>query len=188
MNVSSIEIRQQFAKLGMESKRASLTIEQPRADLSIQTTRPEVSIESPRGELLIDQSRAWDALALGDHLQSMNQIYSAIKNIVMQTIGKIVDEGNQLAAIHNDTNAIADIAQDITIDFFELEFAGYASFDNVDISYTARKPEIEVERGTVNLEAQANKPIINSEPAKLDIYMLQRNSLEIIPPQLDIRV
>lgn len=188
MNLPSIEIRQQFAKIGMESSRASMKIEQPRADLSIQTTRPEVSIESPRGELTIDQSRAWDALAIGDHLQSMNQIYSEIKNIVMQTIGKIVDEGNQLAAIHRDTNAIADIAQDITIDFFELNFAGYASVDNVDISYTARKPEIEVNLGSVNLEVQRHDPIISSEPAKLNIYMLQHNKLEIIPPQLDIKV
>lgn len=188
MNLPSIEIRQQFAKLGMESSFATNKIEQPRADVSIQTTRPEVSIQSPRGELLIDQSRAWDALAIGSNLQSMKQIYSEIKNIVLQAIGKTVDEGNHLAAIHLGTNAIADNAQDTTVDFFELNFAGYASVDNVDISYTARKPEIELNRGNVDIEVQRNDPIISTEHSKLNIYMLQHNSLEIIPPQLDVKV
>jgi hypothetical protein len=188
VRIPTIQIQTQPARMGMDATPAKLEIEQPPATFEMSTTAPILNIRSQRGELHIDQTRAWDALSMGPHLETMNKIYSAVKNIVLDTIGRIAEEGDQLAAIHRDTNAIADIAENRRVDRFELAFAGPAGYDNVDIEYIAHAPEIEYIKGEVNLHAQENKPHYQFTRGKLDIYVVQYSKVEIIPPQIDLQI
>lgn len=188
MRIPTIQIQTQPARMGMETIPFKLETEQPRATFELNTTAPILNIRSQPGELIIDQSRAWDALAMAPHLETMNKIYSVVKNIVLDTIGRIAEEGDQLAAIHRNTNAIADIAESRRADRFELAFAGPAGYDNVDIQYIAHAPEIEFIKGEVNLHAEENKPRHQFTRGKLDIYVVQYSKVEIIPPQIDLRV
>lgn len=187
ISMPTIQIRQQYARIGIDADPAVLEMRQPKATLEITTERPGLSVQSRKGNLSIDQSKAWDALAIGGNLEMMQQIYSEVKNIVLQTIGRIVTDGNRMAAIHEGTNAIAELARERSLDMFEFDFAGPASYDNVDITYTANKPEIRVIPGTVNIQVQPHKPEINARRGKLDIYMLQYNKVEITPPQIDLK-
>lgn len=188
MNIPTIRIVTQPAKLGIETAPAKLNIEQPRPTFELTTKAPAVKMVSPWGDLDIDQSRAWDALAIGDHLETMRSIFSAVKSIVLTTIGRIASEGDQLAAIHLKTNAIADIAQNRGVDRFELDFAGPAGPDNVDIFYTERKVEFQPVRGEVNVQAEQNSPRIEYVGGKINIYLAQYHKVEIIPPQIDLQV
>jgi hypothetical protein len=188
MNFPIVQLRSQPLILGMDSRRAKVEIEQPRADFKMEIKEPGINMESPRGDLQIDQSRAWDALAVGGHLETMNSIFAVVKNIVLQTIGRIASEGDQMAAIHTKRNAIADIAANRKLDRFELAFAGHAGPDNVDIRYTARAVEFEPIRGEVQLQAQPNLPRYNYVPGDLGIHVKQYNKLEMIPPQIDLKI
>jgi len=187
VRIPTIQIQSQPARMAIETTPFKLETEQPRASFELNTKAASVNIYSQHGDLRIDQSRAWDALAVGSHLETMDKIFSAVKNIVLNTIGRIAEEGNQLAAIHRKTNAIADIAENRRADHFELAFAGPAGPDNVDISYTEREVQFEPIRGEVTLDAQQNAPVHNFTRGKLDIYVQQYHKVDIIPPQIDLQ-
>ena len=184
-----VEIRQTYAQIGMQSTRGIQTIEQPKPDFEMRREAPELSIEQPLGELIIDQSRAWDALAIGNHLEMMLRIYQQDRQIALETIGKIAEHGDRLAAIHLGGSPIADIAaEEGRFTFGEYLFAGPADVDNVDIYYQANKPLIEVREGRIHVDARAKAPVINYWPGKLEIYIKQYNSIQFIPPQIDVAV
>jgi hypothetical protein len=188
MRIPTIQIQTQPARMGTETTPFKLETLQPRATFELSTTAPTVNIHSQNGELRIDQSRAWDALAVGSHLETMNKIFGVVKNIVLDTIGRIAREGDQLADIAHHRNVIADIASSRTADRFELAFAGPAGPDNVDIQYTAHAPEYEPIRGEVNLHAQENRPQNQFTRGVLNVYVTQYSKVDIIPPQIDMLV
>lgn len=186
--IPMIQITQQYAKIGFDADLGSYDIKQPGPTFEITTTPATVDIHSPQGELNIDQSKAWDALGVGSNLEWSNQIYTQSKNIALQGIARIVEDGNRMAAIHLHTNPIADIA-------WERAFADHGiyelpapSYDNVDIHYTPRAPEINVILGNVRIDSHPNPPEINYTRGKMDIYMQQYNSIQIIPPEIDLQI
>src|SRR5690606_38756967 len=116
-------------------------------------------------------------------LEVMNRIFDQTKNIVLDAIAHIVDEGNQMGNIaKNKQLMIPELAKDVTISFPDFQYAGEASYDNVDITYTARKPEIDVTPSSIELTSFPNPPEVNYNRGKLDIYMQQYNKVEITPP------
>ena len=115
-------------------------------------------------------------------MEILQRIYSQSKDIVLETIGKIVREGDRLAAIHLGGNAIAENAKDIRFNFGVYQFAGPASYDNVDVNYVARKPIIEVQDGQVHVNTHPNPVEYEYIRGKLDIYMRQYNKVEFTPP------
>ena len=185
MSIPRLLIHQEYARIGIDADLGEYEMKQPRPTFELQQTPAKQEMRQPQGDLQIDQSKAWDALALGNNLQMMSRIYSQAPQIALQGIAKIVEDGNRMAAIHLGGNPIADMGQEVTVSFPELDYAGPASYDNVDIHYTARKPEINTERGTINLNARVNKPEVEYHRGKLDIYLLQRNKVEFTPPAID---
>jgi len=188
MPIPQIQIRQEYAKLGIDADLGVQDIKQPTATFELTTERPKLDIHSEKGVLYIDSSKAWDALGHGPFLETMNKIYSRAHEVVMQGIAKIVEDGNRMAAIQNGGNAIAEIAKEKGAEFFEFEFMGDASSGNVSMHYVPGKLDIQVKEGKVNIETHPNRPEINYTRGKLDIYMLQYPKVEIIPPQMDIKL
>lgn len=187
-SIPTIQIRQYPAKLSIDADLGKQNIRQPRATMELQTEQPKVEIRQPRGELKIDQSKAWDALGLGNILESMHRIASEAHRVALQGVARIVDNGNRLAQIHLDTNPIADNAEQLRFEHFEFDYYGPASYDNVDITYRANKPEIQPVEGKVRLHTQPNKPEIDYIRGKLDIYMVQYPRVEFTPPQIDMKL
>lgn len=185
LTIPTIRIEQQSAKLGYSSQPSQLSIRQPKATFELNTTQPKLEIHSPQGELRIDQSKAWDALGIGGIFGSMTRIYDQAQQYGLEGIGRIASKGDHLAAIHLGGNAIADIAQQEAFRYLPFNYYTYASFDNVDISYTAHKPDIQVTKGTVDLYARMNHPEIHYSRGRIQYEMLQHASLRFIPPQVD---
>lgn len=186
-----VQIRQVFAQIGIDADLGVQQIRQPRPTMEMQVDRPRQSIEQPSGQMTIDQSKAWDALALGGNLQVMNRIYTGAREIAMQGIARIVEEGNRLAAIHLGGNPLADMAANTRVNFGEYsKITGPASFDNVDIHFERRPPVIQAENGQIHMRAQANPVQHEYQRGKLDISMLRYPSISFIPPvpELDVRV
>lgn len=189
MNFPKIQIQQTPAKLGIDADLGNFDMRQPRANFEMTQEAAKLNIHQQQGDLKIDQTRAWDALGLGPVLEANRRIYSQTKHVALQGIARIVENGNRMAAIHiNGANPIADIAEQLKFEHFEFDYYGEASFDNVDITYTAHEPEINVIGGKVNLNTQPNAPEISYNKGKLDIYMLQYPKVEIIPPLIDLKL
>jgi hypothetical protein len=183
-----IQIRQQPAIMIVDADLGTQEIKQPRPTMEMQTDPPKQEIRQPKGDLEIDQTRAWDALGQGPILEAMSRIYSQAKNVALQGIARIVENGNLLGDLRYKGNPIADIAQQSTLEHSEINYYGEASYDNVDIRYTMHKPEISVEEGKVNIYTRVNPPEINYNRGKLDIYMKQYPKVEILPPQIDLHL
>lgn len=185
--IPQIQIRQQRAQIGIDADLGQLDIKQPKATLEITTEPSKLEIHSEKGVLYIDSSKAWDALGLGSSLETMSRIYSKARDVALQGIAKIVENGNRLAAIQNGGNAIAEIAKEKGDEFFEFEFLGDASMNNVELHYEPGKLDIQFKEGKVNVNTHPNPPEINYIRGKLDIYMIQYPKVDIIPPQIDIK-
>ncbi|WP_020619537.1 DUF6470 family protein [Paenibacillus daejeonensis] len=188
MNIPQIQISQQPALLGIDADLGKQDLQQPRPTLDLRQVRPELQIKQPRGKLEINQDRAWDALGLGNNLQTMSKIYSAAKDIALRGLAKIVENGNRMSAIHVDSNPFAELASDWRKTFPEFDFRGPASFLNVDTRFTPGSLSIQATPGRVEVNAQVNAPIHNYTRGQLDIHMLQYPRVEITPPAIDKRV
>lgn len=186
-SIPQIQIRQQPALIGIDADLGTQDIKQPQATYEMQIDPPKLEMHQPQGDLQIDQSRAWDALGMGPIFESMSRIYTQSKDIALQGIARIVENGNRMAAINLPGNAFAEIAKQLTFEHPEFDYYGEASYDNVDITYTAHKAEINVIEGKVNVNAQVNPPEISYNRGKLDIYMQQYAKVEITPPQIDFK-
>lgn len=183
-----LQYRIQPALIGLEFQHAHLEIKQPMADLKIRQPMADQHIEQPLGDLEIDQTRALDALALTKPTVVTRRIYSQSPYIAMKSIARIVDEGNQMAAIHEKRNVFAEIAKSRypMSNFPQFKYAGEASLFNVDIEYTAKAPIIEHVPKKPEIEVKVNKPQMTYTPWNVHVYMRQWPKLEIIPPEIDI--
>ncbi|MDF2669749.1 MAG: hypothetical protein K0R67_2055 [Paenibacillus sp.] len=188
-SIPQIQIRQTYARIGIDADLGSYDMKQPRPTFELKQPAAKIEIRSHHGEMDIDQSKAWDALGRANILEVMSRIFDQTKNVVMDAIASIVDEGNQMGDIaKNKQPMIPELAKNVTVSFPQFQYAGEASYDNVDITYTARKPDIEVTPSSIELTSHPNAPEVNYTRGKLDIYMQQYNKIEITPPALDARV
>jgi hypothetical protein len=183
-----VQLRQQYAKIGIDADIGKQDIRQPRPDFQITTKTAKLETTYLRGEQRIDQSASWDALGIGSTFAFSRRIADESKNLALQGIGKRVDIGNRLAAIHLGGNPIADMARESFFEDFKINYEGPFSTSSVDIEYTPHKPEANFEPGSVDVESKPNAPQINYTRGKLDIYMLQMNSIQMIPPEIDVFV
>lgn len=187
-SVPLIRLDIQSGRIGVDVQRGQWDIRQPKADMEMHTTPLTMEIRSPQGELHIDQSAAWDALGMGSHTTFMNRIYSESKNIALQGIASIVEKGNRLAAIHKGGSPIADLAAQRAFEPSNMNYLGEASYDNVDLDYTANKVEINVNPGSVDIQITPHQAEITYTPGKVSIYMQQYPKVEMIPPEIDMKV
>jgi hypothetical protein len=189
MDMPSIQVRLTHASLHVDADLGNFDIQQPRPTFEMKRIPSRLEMRQPRGDMEIDHTKAFDALGQGGNLEMMSRIYSQAPNIVLQSIANAVEKGNRLAAIQNKTNAIADNAEGaVGGGFPEFNYAGEASYDNVDVFYTANKPEIEAILGSIEMNTEYNKPIIEYHKGKLEIYMKKYPNVEFIPPEIDYRV
>jgi len=186
--IPQIHIHQIDGKIGMESKRAQVKIDQPKAEIAMHQEHVKVEIAHTYPQVQIDQTKAWSALGRRPSLELTKVIYSETRRIVMNTIAKIAQKGDRLAAIHIKEDPIPEMARNNSIEFFELYYEGEPSVDNVDIDVIPGKLEINWHGGKVEMNVKINKPKIEYLPGKLDIYLKQRNTIEITVPQLDRRI
>lgn len=182
-----VQIRQTYAKIGIDADLGEQSIRQPRPDFQITTKPAQLDTTYRKGDLTIDQSQAWEALGKGDVFQFTQRVADEAKSLALQGIAKRVEAGNRLWAIHKGGNPIADMAVESFFDDFKFNYEGPFSTDNVDIQYTPIRPDVNYEPGSLDVQAKVNSPEINYTPGKLNIYMIQKNSIQMIPPQLDIR-
>lgn len=180
-----LSIHQTNAQIGIQTQAADQDIHSQKGDLSIQQSPAKMEMESPAGELEIDSSAAWTALGVGPHLEWMNSIYSQSKSVVLQAIAKIVEDGNRMAQITNHQDAFADLALDVFQRENPIEYAGEPSCLNVKVQYRAHSPIINIEPQKTEIQYTPNKPEVQYHPGSVDVYVKQKNSIDIQVSQYD---
>ncbi|BBH23906.1 hypothetical protein Back11_52510 [Paenibacillus baekrokdamisoli] len=185
MEFLRLSIHQTNAQIGIQTQLAGQDIHSRAGDLSIQQPPAKVEMESPAGELEIDSSEAWAALGKGPHLEWLNSIYSQSKSVALQAIAKMVEDGNRMAQITNHQNAFADLAQDVYQRKNPIEYAGEPSYFNVKVHYQSHSPIINIEPQKAEIQYSPNKPEVQYNPGSVDVYVKQKNAIDIQVSQYD---
>jgi hypothetical protein len=186
MNDLRLSIHQTFAQIGIHTNWATVDMHSPQGDLQIQQPKAKVEMHSSPGQLQIDSTAAWEALAKGPILELNNRIYSQMKNVALQAIAKIVEDGNRMAQITNPSNAFADIARDAVQSEVPIEYVGEAAYNNVKIHYEPQKADIRIEPQKPIIQYTPQKPDLQYNPGNVDVYLRQRQSIQITVTQYDL--
>ncbi|MDQ0192185.1 DUF6470 family protein [Paenibacillus wynnii] len=183
-----VQIRQTSALIGLDTTAGSFSITQPKAEQQITTTQGEWSIHQTAPELTIDQSQARAAYTGGTYREMSQRIYSGIEQLWLEGIAKRMEQGERMANFHKPGNSIAEVYGEDWRPVSYPEIRGEASYDNVDIHIETFPVSMEYQPAEVSVQIEARRPEINYTPATLDIYLRQKSSLSIIPPEIDIQI
>lgn len=190
MQLARLEIRQTFARLGLETTRPVQEIAQPKPDLGLTQRPARLTIERVPGRLVIDQSQAWATSGLKDPLTLARDIAAEGRAAALEGIARIAEEGDRLQAVETGENAIAAIATekafpppaDFTITLMPPPFS-------VKMRYEPTRLVLHWELGGAFFDPKTHRAVHRYIPGKVNPYLLQRQQLEIavVMPQVDRR-
>lgn len=180
MRLPQIRIDQQFARIGMSMEDAKVQMSQPEADLSIKQPPADVNIEIRPGKLSIDQSQAFHDLGQYPVKEAVRLEAEEGKKLVAEGMRRRRREGDQLMKIENGGDPIKQQAKTrMPREYRPFNIGVIPSYNSVKINY---------EPADVNVDIQANKPVIRSQanpvqrqvtPANFDVYLDQQNYIDI---------
>jgi hypothetical protein len=179
VNIPKLHISQTYAQLSIRQDPGGVEIEQPKAKVEIKTQLPSMEIERVESKLEIDQSKAWDAYGIINPLEMNSRIYGQVRDsVVPQAIAKIAQDGDRMAAIHRSTGVIAELAAESWVEL-QVNFAGEASYNNVDVNYTPDQLSFRLVEGVVNIQVEPQWPIIQHKPSQVNIAVEKYPSIQI---------
>lgn len=187
MNIPRIQIQQGYSKIGIETAKAKIGIEQPKADLNLEQKKGQLQIRRTTGEMNIDQSRAWSALGLGSTEEMTDRIAQHSWESSMQSIAEIAQAGDRMMAIHQGGGVFGDLARQNFMKERVINLFGPASFNNVTFNYIPGTTDIDFEVGGARFDPKVNMPVIEYTPGSIDIYLKQKNfiNMSVIGDQID---
>lgn len=189
MNFPQIRLESTSAQIAIQTENARNHIQQPKADLSIQQPKAEISISTIKSRLTIDQTQARAEIDLKSIAQRIDEFSQNGRQELLSGIARRTQQGNELMKIENNGNPIVRQAKQNSekpIKEFALKFV--PSHGSVKINYEPAKVNIMARENKPIINVQVNKPNIQYERGKVDIYLQKRNELKINFEKIDINV
>ncbi len=184
-----LKITTKPALIGIETTPAKLSIQQPKADIQMNTQHPKVEIHTEPVQIQIDQYECFAEAGLKNYLDLTREGAQYGYQQAMAGLERIVRQGNELADVHLDTNPIADQAEENAYQLYMHDF----NMDTIPksrpkIDFVGGNVDIKAIEGNPNMQVKVNKPIVEYNPWKVDIYLRQKNSINIeyVGKKLDV--
>lgn len=180
MQVPQIRLQQTYAQIGLRITQPIQEILQAPAEVSIKQILATMNINRTPAKLDINQDQARNEVNM-----KMPDVYSrdnaeAARQAGLEAIAEMVQEGNQLAAIENHSNALVEIATNKALpEPVDFNIAFIPSYGSVQIDYTPTELHIEWERGGTELNVTPREVVHNYTPGKTEVYLRQKNQLQI---------
>lgn len=176
-----LNIRTINAKTTMHTELPKIELETENANLNMQSTLPKIQI---------DQSQCFSESGLKSSRELTAENASRAVQEMYASIGRIVDQGNEMTNYHNGANIVAEQAFYNAYDQFDKEFGM--------VTMPMSRPNITLSRGKVDTNYQPakvistprlSKPEINYEAGKVDVTVKRYNSIKFstIPSSLDLK-
>jgi hypothetical protein len=181
-----VQIRTTPSKLNIDADLGQFSIRQPKADIQLSTKPAKLTVQSYPIDFKVDQTKALSAYYGGNMIDMNARIYDGLQQQFLENVADKVREGNQLAKIYEPGNTIANIVGTNWMSKPFPETRTPASYDNVDISIHTQPPDISYEPAASEMNVTVNKPEIQYQRGKLDIYVSQYASIAYTPPAIDI--
>ncbi|KGK90336.1 hypothetical protein DP73_06700 [Desulfosporosinus sp. HMP52] len=179
-----ININTQPIRTDYNIQNAKLNLQTTPPKMLMETTPATLEIAQPRGELTIDHTAYRYSIGL-KNIADFSQDNAALgKQTAMETVARIVEEGNQMASIENGSNAVANIAFNASISNVpEITWAPIAA---PDIQYQAKPAQINAYAGKVDFTHLKGEVQGDYRPGKVDIKVIQYPSIEF--STVDVKV
>ncbi|MFZ5968976.1 MAG: DUF6470 family protein [Bacillota bacterium] len=175
------------ALIGVKTNWGKLEMKQPAADMDIQIQKPSLEIRSEQIKVQIDQSQCFSEAGLKGIDDFMKERVGVSKKGFQKGLAKIVRQGNEMMQIDTGINVIAKQAKESMFeDKAQLTLVSMPK-SRPKIDFMGGTVDIQVVEGAVDVNVQVNKPVGNYIPGNVDIYLKQKNSLNIeyVGNQLD---
>lgn len=175
-----IRISQVNAQIGLKRIDPVQEIQQIPAQLSMKQQPAKMSIERKAAVLEINQDQARSDVNMKTRTEFMADITADAKQAALEAIGQISMEGDQMAAIERKSDAIVSLSSDKGTPLpAETGIVFIPSPGAVKINYTPAELKINWEQGGVETDFIPHKTIHNYTPGKTEVYLKQRQQLEI---------
>jgi len=177
-----LQMRSQQALIGIQTEKPTINQQKTLPKLNLQIEKPEIQMETTQPKVYIDQTEAFADAGLKTPRRLSRDFVAESKQAMMQSIARIAQQGDQLAAIQNvsDDTVIANQAYENAYGQFEYDW-GYTHIPKSGPEFTPVKGEVNISLKRGNVSGKLEKGNINYEfrRGKVDIYLRQKNSLEI---------
>ena len=180
MQLPQIQLHQTYAQIGLRTTQPVQEIEQMPAEQSIKQVPATMNIDRKPTHLDIDQEQLWNELNFKNNSVFSEDMAEFAKQELMDAISEISQEGDQLAAIEQKTDAInAIVTSKINPGSAEFNIAFIPSYGSVKINYTPTELNIDWNKGGVEIQVTPHKPNHTYTPGKTEVYLRQMQSLQI---------
>ena len=180
MQLQQVRMQSTMARIGIQTEEPIQRIHQSKAVQTIQQPKAIQKINITPGKLTIDQSAAWDQMDIKPISKRTAEYAQKGKQKVLEGIARRARQGDELMSIEKGGNVIAAHAKQNS-ERPPKQF-------NVGWIPSPMSVKYHYERAKVNIETQAQQPIIDVQvskathdytPGKVNVYMVRGNSLEI---------
>ncbi|GAB6927549.1 hypothetical protein JCM10914A_15320 [Paenibacillus sp. JCM 10914] len=180
MNFPRIQIQQEYSRLGIETTRGKHNIEQPRPSLNMNQQQGEIEVKRTNPTLEIDSRKAWSALGIARIVEVNDRIAQSSMEISMHNIAEIARNGDRMMHFQKSKNVFAEIARDNVFKARpRVEIVGEPGYDNVDVTFTPGKLQMNYTPGGVTFSPETYKPVVDYYPGKVNSYLIQKNYISM---------
>lgn len=180
MSIPQIRMQSTFAQIGIETSRGEMQIEQRHADMMMEQPMAELIIDRRPPRLTIDQTRAFEDVNLKSVFRMTEDVAQAGYQQAMNAIARISQEGDELMMIEHGFSALHSQAERNSLPpMADFNIGWIPSLNSVKINYDPGDTRINWKTHPVNIEVTPNKPVINYYPGKTNIFLAQKNTLNI---------
>ncbi|WP_066505906.1 DUF6470 family protein [Abyssisolibacter fermentans] len=174
-----LSINSTNALIGINTTKSQMQIRQPKGKLSIQHTDTSFEVTSEKPRIIIDQYQCFAESGLKNNIDLSKDNSQYSKQKAIEGIRRRVEDGNRLANIKKGMpNAITELAT--------KNCHGPKKEFNM-ITMPRSRPKIDVtgyinikwNMGTTDINCERKEPIVNLNRGKVDIYIRQKNNIEI---------
>jgi hypothetical protein len=180
MNDLRLSIRQTYAAIGIETRPARQQMQSPPGELQIEQPPARMDFSKEPAKLEIDSSQAQHALLMGPYLEWSSFVNGQMKEVFLQQLANKVEEGARLAQITNPRNAFADLAREHVFRRSLVDYrAAVPGYDNVRVHYDPGTVHTDIQTFRPEIRYTPHKPDIQTQQGKTEIYLRQKNSIDI---------
>lgn len=176
MDIPRLNMRSEMAKLNLKITDPEVTMEIKNAKVQTETRAASVEIRHTEGELHIDfKDWRYSALGLKTMADFARDIAAEGKQAAMANIGRVVSEGNRLAAPPRQRATPASIAAAALFD--PMPDLRLAKVSPPNISYTPGRLDFQYRAGSINTSASRPEFSATLSRGKVEGYVDPKQSL-----------
>lgn len=173
-----IQIQSQNALIGIEATNGRYSIRQHQWPMELKAQEPELKIKMSDAVLLIDQRQCFAEAGLKG-IQEINREYAAKGHrAALKGIARIAREGKELADIHKGPAIVKQAKRRFASRIKEVRYDMIPK-SRPKITVIPKEVTGEFKKGYVEINTEKIKPDIDYHLGKLDIYLRQKNNIQI---------